>query len=51
MYVTWLYSSQQVFKSLDVNYLWMSVDKLKVLILQQVRFFIFPHINSPSSSR
>lgn len=38
-------------KYINVNYLWMTVNKLKVLILQELLFLFFPQINSPSSNR
>jgi hypothetical protein len=34
-----------------VNYLWMEVNKIKVLILHHGIKIFFPQINSPSSSK
>ena len=42
--------NSQSLKFINVNFLWMSVNKLKVLILHQRPFLFFPQINSPSNS-
>lgn len=44
-------SANKILMFINVNFLWMTVNKRNNLILQIIKLVKFPQINTPSSNR